>query len=182
MRSILILFTLIILSLTTVGCGSGLRNYGIATSPDSEVYPNPLQKEKQTAYPFSIEGNPSSTDALDIAQNPNLGSVNGTLLLKGEPVVNISMYLGTIIADDSGRELVAGYDRTSLLRASTDENGIFIINNVPEGRYGLIVDLVTQAYLLDTPEGNQSIIFSVTNGRTTDLGILNYQELPGIYE
>lgn len=168
------------MSLITVGCKGILSDSPLATSSFSEGYPTSVTNGNSTDDSFSNEDPLSNRNALDIAQDPNLGSVKGILLLRGEPVKNVSVYLGTIIADDSGRELVAGYDRTSLLRASTDDSGYFMIYNVPEGRYGLIVDLVTQAYLLDTPEGDQSIIFSVNRSKVTDLEILNYQELPGI--
>lgn len=153
----------------------------VTGSPDLATgYPAPAENLLQTAYPVGTLPLPSGKSAIATTQDPALGSVKGTLILKGKPVTNVAIYLGGLITDDQGRELVAGYDRTSLLRAYTDENGNFIIYNVPEGRYGLILDLVTQAYLLDTPDGTQSVLLTVKNGETTELGTLEYQELQGL--
>jgi hypothetical protein len=146
---------------------------------NSNGYPAPTSEFVQTAYPAGMLQETPSELTPKITQDPNLGAVKGTLMLRGKFVTNVSIYLGALITDDEGRELVAGYDRTSLMRATTDENGDFIVYNVPEGRYGLILDLVTQAYLLDTPDGSQSVLFTVKNGETLDLGTLDYQELPG---
>lgn len=173
---IFVLLTGLLLS----SCNSDSPNETASPDPASTGYPIATADLVQTAYPVGTASQSSGVSAIATTQDPNLGSVKGTLLLKGKPVVNVAVYLGGLITDDQGRELVAGYDRTSLMRAYTDENGNFTVYNVPEGRYGVILDLVTQAYLLDTPDGTQSVLISVTNGKITDLGTMEYQELPGL--
>ncbi len=173
------LIIVLLLSMFLAGCNTGTKATTPTINPASG-YPAPTTEQVQTAYPAGTISQSPGKSAIATTQDPSLGAVKGTLLLKGEPVVNVAVYLGGLITDDQGRELVAGYDRTSLIRAYTDNNGNFTIYNVPEGRYGVILDLVTQAYLLDTPDGTQSILLTVKNGEATDLGKLEYQELPGL--
>lgn len=167
--------------LCLLGCSTSTSN--IANLKTQEGYAYPAQSNEEiiaTSYPITGPSTePSSLDALAVTQDVKLGLLTGTLLLNNNPLPDVPLYLGRLVTDDQGRELVAGYDRTSLLRGVTDENGKFVIMNIPEGRYGLILDIITQAYLLDTPDGSQSLLFSVTNGQTTDLGVLDYSKLSG---
>lgn len=170
----------LVVCLALTGCGTGVKKTTTSQIPTLSGYPATVAEVDQTAYPAGTMPEIASQNALSATQDLTLGAVQGILLLKGKPVVDVTIYLGNIVADDTGRELVAGYDRTSLMRASTDENGYFKVYNVPAGRYGLILDLVTQAYLMDTPDGTQSILLTVMNGKITDLGVLDYSVLPGL--
>ncbi len=181
MKKSIVLIILLFTGLILTGCSSGVTGGATPTvNSATNGYPVPPVQVVQTAYPVGTTGTIPTVSALAMTQDPNMGSVKGTLLLKGKPVVDVMVYLGNIVTDDKGRELVAGYDRTSLMRGSTDENGNYIVHNVPAGRYGLILDLVTRAYLLDTPDGTQSVILTVKNGEITDVGTLDYTELPGL--
>jgi hypothetical protein len=54
-------------------------------------------------------------------------------------------------------------------RGQTDENGAFIIVNVPTGRYGVLVNDQSKWGAVNTSAGAELII-SVTAGRITDIG------------
>lgn len=170
----------LILIVALAGCSSGSVTQVPTMAPSSSGYPAPATDVVQTAYPAGTMPDVASGDALAATQDPNLGSVEGTLLIGGKPVANVTLYLGALVTDAQGRELVAGYDRASTLRATTDTEGHWKVYNVPEGRYGLILDIVSQAYLLDTPDGTQSVLLGVKNGETTQMGVLDYSELPGL--
>lgn len=110
--------------------------------------------------------------------DPRMGQIEGQMLVKGQPVTAGILYLSELIKDNTGRELVASFSRESRLRAYFDENGKFTFWNVPPGRYGVVYDLVSSAYLLMTIDGEASFIVTVTEGETLDLGILDYPNLP----
>jgi hypothetical protein len=181
MKNTVIILVIVFVFLGITGCDISRQQDNAPNYYQSDSgYPAQLSQDIPTGYPPDAIMPETPVAAVTITQLPTLGAVSGTIMLKGKPVTNVMVYLGNIVADDKGRELVAGYDRTSILRAATDGNGQFMIYNVPEGRYGLILDLVNQAYLLDTPDGTQSVLFSVAKGETTDLGVLDYSELPGL--
>ncbi len=181
MKNRIVLIATLLIAVFLSGCNT-TNTYPptVSTNSPATGYPLLVTEFVQTAYPSTTTSETVKVDTTSPTQDPNMGSVKGILLLKGKPVENVMIYLGGLVTDDKGRELVAGYDRSSSMRAYTDENGNFTVNNVPEGRYGLILDLVTQAYLMNMPDGDQSILLTVKKGETTDLGILDYQELPGL--
>lgn len=161
------------------GCSSIPSQASPTISPKSTSnngYPI-TAKTSNAAYPAqTVSSNGSASSATSDA---NLGTVKGVMLLKNVPVKDVTLYLARIIKDSQGRELAAGYERDSTLRSYSDQNGNFEIVNVPAGRYGLILDLVSTAYLLHDPGDQGSLIFTIDAGKTTDLGSLNYQELSG---
>jgi len=174
-------FSLVILSVIFLlaGCNSHDELENLDFPLISSEYPVTTIVSHQSSYPIVTKTITSIEITQFATQDPSLGTVKGVLLLNGEPLRDVTLYLGQIITDYQGRELVAGYDRTSLLRGNTNIKGEFTIYNVPVGRYGLILDLVTQAYLLDAPDGTQSILFSVGGSEITDLGVFDYKYLPG---
>lgn len=175
-----VILPVLILLIALAACSSGSITKVPTLAPFEDGYPAPAIDVVQTAYPAGTTPEVVGGDALATTQDLNLGSVEGTLLLKGKPVANVTLYLGALVTDAQGRELVAGYDRTSSLRAMTDADGHWKVYNVPEGRYGLILDIVNQAYLLDTPDGTQSVLLGVKNGETTQMGEMDYSELSGL--
>ncbi len=88
------------------------------------------------------------------------------------------MYLAELTKDASGQETGAGLDRVVRHGAISIEDGSFVFKNVSPGRYALIMDLVSNAYMLRKPDGNGDLVIDVKTGETTALGILVYVELP----
>ena len=86
--------------------------------------------------------------------------------------------MAAVSKDDQGVERIASYDRASSPRAYVDPNGRFVFADIPAGKYGLILDIVIDAYLLHDPDNNDQFLFTVTNGETTELGELDYELLP----
>jgi hypothetical protein len=113
---------------------------------------------------------------------PNSGLVNGTILVnqngKLVPVKNYVLYLGNIIISPDGKAGVAGLDVSRAPYATTDNNGSFAFYNVPAGKYGLILYLVTHSFLLNETGREASLIITVTSGKTTDLGEMKYTTFP----
>lgn len=99
------------------------------------------------------------------------------ILINGNPAKEFNIYLSEIITDDSGKEIMTRFDRTSILRSSPDENGNFVILDVPPGRYGLIADYVSHAISLENSSDGSTILFTVEKNKVLDLGVLEFPVL-----
>jgi len=174
-----IISLLLILILTA--CSSATSTTTVAPIPTSDLaypYPVPLvQVTTDASYPEpsvpSVQ-TPHSTSTAD----PRLGTVVGQLLLNKTPVSNTNLYLAEVIKDASGKDIIAGLDRVKSPNTSTDDDGKFAFVNIEEGTYALILDVVTNQFLLNYPTGKDSIVVDVEAGKEFDLGELNYDSLP----
>lgn len=122
---------------------------------------------------------PPAGATLDESQS---GSVRGKLFLQtdsgAQPVSGRILYVAKVIMDSDGNERMASLDRTTSPRTTINEDGSFEITAVPPGRYGLVMDLVVQAYILLEPTGENTLLFDVVKGGDVDLGDLVYTSLP----
>lgn len=113
---------------------------------------------------------------------PGMGSVRGALFVRENgvevPVRGALLFLAPTVRTAEGVEVAVGLDRTSAPYAHTDENGNFYFYNVPPGRYGLVFDLLSQAFLLNRPFDGGDLIITVTADQTTSLDRLVYDRLP----
>lgn len=110
------------------------------------------------------------------------GAVTGALFLQTgdglQPVVDVKLAIGETLSDDEGTERIVAYDPSAAPVAYTDTGGRFRFEDVQAGRYGLVLDLVMGSFLLYQEGTENAILFEITEGETTDLGNLNYTELP----
>ncbi len=157
----------------------------IKTSPEIETtaypYPLPPQISDYSPYPEPQEAPTISVEATNgpiPEPKSDSGVVTGLLLIERAPATNAILYLAAVSKDDQGVERIASYDRASSPRAYVDPNGRFVFADIPAGKYGLILDIVIDAYLLHDPDNNDQFLFTVTNGETTELGELDYESLP----
>ncbi|MFN3705031.1 MAG: hypothetical protein ACK4WM_03440 [Thermoflexales bacterium] len=114
-----------------------------------------------------------------------MGSVRGQIFVRVKggaelPVRGEALFLAPIIKTDEGIEVAAVLNRLGNPQATTDENGNFWFYNIPAGRYGLVFDLIPQAFLLNRPPKGDSLVIEVTAGKVTDVGRLVYDEFPVI--
>jgi hypothetical protein len=110
------------------------------------------------------------------------GVLTGVLLLRTDdglqPVVDVKLAIGETLSDDEDTERVVAYDPSSAPVAYTDSSGRFVFENLQSGRYGLILDIVLSSFLLYQEGTLNAILFDITDGEMTDLGNLEYSELP----
>ena len=110
------------------------------------------------------------------------GTLTGVLLLRTEdglrPVVDIKIAIGETLSDDEGTERVVAYEPSTAPVAYTDSTGRFVFEDLQSGRYGLILDIVMNSFLLYKEGTLDAILFDITAGEVTDLGRLEYSELP----
>lgn len=113
---------------------------------------------------------------------PNTGTVKGVILIdqKGKyiPLKNADLYLAKILMSPNGIAGVAALDASSDPRTSTDDQGAFLFQNIPPGKYGIVLYLVVQTYLLDQTDKHASMIITVDASKTTHLGTLKYTDFP----
>jgi hypothetical protein len=129
---------------------------------------------------------PSSTTVAapvpTVTADPTLGTVVGVLQQKQDgnpqPTANALLYLAELKKDSTGREVGAGYDRTTAPRAVTDAQGRFLFSNVPIGHYALVLDRINNSYMLNKPSDGSDMLIMVAPGQTVDLGTLAYDQLP----
>ena len=160
-----------------------------AENPTGETYPYPDSESSQAIYPAqNAYPYPEPSVVLDIESYATAGPVptpasdkgviTGHLLINGEPVSTVILYLADVTKDDQGIERLAGFSRTSSPTAQVDLEGKFVFADVPPGRYGLVLDTIHSAYLLHQPGEEIEWLFEVIAGELLDLGNLDYDSLP----
>ncbi|MYC96798.1 MAG: hypothetical protein F4X14_17670 [Caldilineaceae bacterium SB0661_bin_32] len=110
------------------------------------------------------------------------GALTGVLLLKTEdgfqPVADVKLAIGETLSDDEGTERVVAYDPSTAPITYTDASGRFMFEDLESGRYGLILDIVMSSFLLYQEGTLDAVLFEITDGEMTDLGNLEYSDLP----
>jgi hypothetical protein len=109
---------------------------------------------------------------------PESGVVVGSIFVNGTPAQDLMLYLGEVMVDEKGQEMVASYDRSNSPRAYTNAEGQFVFSDIRPGRYGLILDTVLSSFLLFQPDAEKALLFDVKAGEQTEVGDMNYDELP----
>lgn len=121
------------------------------------------------------------TNRVPPPSRPNLSTITGVLMVNKEsptPVGEVILYLATIHTDDAGRPLVASFDRRTSPRTQTDASGRFVFADVPSEPYALILDRISEAFMLNSPDNNGDMLFRPLAGEILDVGQLIYGTLP----
>ncbi|MFN8491997.1 MAG: hypothetical protein U0350_30630 [Caldilineaceae bacterium] len=157
------------------------------TTPTMAPAATPIQKVQaaQQTSPLSAPNSPLSAPS-SAAPKPTTtektGAVIGQLVVKtakgDKPVKNAIIGLAAVVPDKAGAR-VAGYDASTAPRTDLDDQGRFVLNDVPPGQYGIILDSVMSQYLLKDPKNLQnSLLINVKANQVTDLDKLVYETLP----
>ncbi len=153
-------------------------------STEDTGYPAPVIPI-ESVYPAGEQPVQNTESVLQATQDPQLGAVTGIMKYKGKPVDGVSLGLANVIKNAQGTEIATSFDRTTAPQANTGKDGSFAFVNVKPGRYGLIYANLPETYLLLVPgDPNivQAILVSVEAGQQTDIGILDFDELPEALE
>jgi hypothetical protein len=141
-------------------------------------YPAPMGPVDTNPYPGQPTTMPEYIPTITPTYDPQFGIIHGRLLEADRPVVRTMIFLANIQKDDKGEDLVAAFSALDSVRVLTDENGEFTFMNVLPGRYAIILHTGMSAFLINHPGKEDPILFIVEAGQTTELGELNYDDLP----
>lgn len=169
----------------------GLSSCNIYNSPTGSStlvmgYPDTTSAGRTPGYPSPpsspTDNNPPEENEYlnPVTSTPAVGKgiVTGIILLKGEPVKHVNIFLAGFIKDSSGKDAVAFVSPGKSPEATTDESGIFVFTDVPIGNYGIVMENITDTFILMMPDGANGLLAVVENQRTTDMGVLDYNNLP----
>jgi len=194
-----LLFCLLCISLVIGGCfGSDEEPTPTPAPPPTATLaatvaptptPVPATPAAKTAAPVSPLAAPVSPLALPagsseqkVITTTKSGSVVGSVVVKSptvdKPVVDVIVALAEVIKRTDGPPRATGYDPAHSPQAAFDGQGHFVINNVPPGDYGIIVDWGKSAFMLNDPKTGNGIVITVKANAVTDIGTLTYQSLP----
>jgi hypothetical protein len=147
---------------------------------ETSAYPSPQNGYNDySPYPYPMPTSQGNGSILPtFTTDPSMGNVTGRLLENDSGVENITLYLAEVLKDKTNRDIVAGLDRANSPVAVTTKNGLFTFVNVTPGRYALILDVITNQFMMNYPGEDSPIIIQVESGSEMDLGELNYDSLP----
>jgi hypothetical protein len=157
----------------SVACRSAEPTTGVGESP-------------LAATGSTVHSSPLSSPLVGLVVTPptpsskQVGTVLGVLAQGAppRPAQGVILCLGEVIVSEDGTPLMGGLDRASAPCAQTDQNGGFVFTDVPEGRYALFLDLITNAIMLRQPSQGEDLLVDVEGGSIIDVGTLVYDELP----
>jgi hypothetical protein len=98
--------------------------------------------------------------------------VLGVLVKPGtdEPMSDQIVYLGGIVYSDKQKMPFVSLDQSASPRTATDDVGRFVFEDVPPGKYGLIVWTPVSSDLVSDPRTGETLILDVRAGDTIDVG------------
>ena len=158
------------------------------TSAEPTVYPPPPGSAGE-AQPAEGYPGPATPTTYVIEEIPTPGQETGTVTgyilvnkTSPAPAGTVLLALAKVIPGPDGTPMVASFNRNEAPHALTDSNGRFVFSDVPPGQYALILDRISDAFMLNHPENGEDFIITVTAGEATDLGEIVYASLPGSVE
>ncbi len=152
------------------------------------VYPPPPSSAGEAQSPQGYPG-PATPTTYVIEEIPTPGKNTGTVIgyiltnkTSPTPAGTVLLALARVIPGPDGTPMVASFNRNEAPHALTDANGRFVFSEVPPGQYALILDRISDAFMLNHPESGEDFIITVSAGEATDLGEIVYASLPGSIE
>ena len=151
-------------------------------SPLNADSPLPTPAPASDAGAAAVAAIPAG-DPVNPQTSATTGAITGRIFLNNEKgfraISGLLVGLAEVIKGEDGIEKAAGYDPSTAPRGELRTDGAFVIDNVPPGRYGVILDAVTTSILLKEAENpDNSLVITVEADKVTDLGNLVYPNIP----
>lgn len=155
-----------------------------AAGTDAYPAPNSAYPGPNSAYPGpgAADFGPTVSSEPIVVPEPSsadVGVAHGKLFRitdsgEREPLAGYNVYLGNILRNNQGDESLVQLDRGTAPRAQLNALGEFVFVDVPAGRYGLMLDMVRGAVLLNDPDDGSDLIIEIQGGQVIDLGEMAY--------
>ena len=168
----LILIALFLLSIVLTGCGSATTT---PTQPfESPVSPLVVQQESPVATPVPDPGPSEMPQGEDIpipSQDPQMGSIEGSIVMQGYPpgTFPATLYLG----DPTGSRPAGAYialDIKTAMKGHVKSDGTFVFPNVPPGTYSLLAWTPAAAYIVSDPKDGNTWLIEISENSSFDTG------------
>jgi hypothetical protein len=148
--------------------------------------PAPQSLDPKPQAPAPLESplqSPIATPIPMATQDARLGQISGRLFVRrgsrSVPMKSVMLFLGPIVRSEvTGGDGVVALDQVNAPQAEVQDDGSFVIRNVPPGRYGIVVDIDDDKLLLNDPIDGTAFIHEIKGNETIDLGDLAYKDLP----
>jgi hypothetical protein len=127
---------------------------------------------------YPVEITPTFEEVIIPTADSTKGNVTFIVNYKDTPLANYSFFLADVLKGADGNEMATALDRVNSPHAVSNPDGKVVFYNVEPGRYGLMIIEGMNSYLLLNPFDGNSQIIEVSDNKTTDLGVLNYSDLP----
>lgn len=154
-------------------------------APSDSPLPTPgtITASAEAAGAENVNVIPAAGAPVTPKTSASTGAVTGRIFVNDaqgfRPVTKVIVALAEIIKDENGKEIATGYDAANSPRNDIRDDGIFVIDNVPPGRYGIILDSVMTQVMIKEPENlDNSLLITVEADKVTDLSNLVYASLP----
>jgi len=92
------------------------------------------------------------------------------------PMIGVELYLANHIGSTLDTPMY-GMDPSSAPRTITDNEGRFVFDNLPPGRYAIVVWNPFNSFLVRNPETDLTLTVDIQSGQIYDIGTL-YESLP----
>ena len=164
---------LLILGMFALGA-CGQKTPTVLPTPETEAV-SPLPTAEANLAPTTTAVATAAVPP-DLTPKPDLGLVQGTLLVDGEPGQNQTLYLAPMVA--TGESMgVAGLSTDSDPRAATDQAGTFTFLDVPPGQYALAIISPLGPVVINGPDGKE-VVVDVQAGGLSELGTVAITAFP----
>lgn len=168
-----LLFILVaLLSACAVSAPNSTPTPVVNIEPSPETYPVPTIPPLMPAYPYpqppTATPEPVPTPIIELDNTK--GAIRGILLdTEGKPIAGLAVFLATITETPAGPVISFTLESQKGL---TDDQGRFVIPNVPSGVYSLAIWTPATNFLIPAPSGEEgsAIRVEVRNGEITELG------------
>lgn len=155
--------------------------------PASESTIEASQAESPLAAPASpLSAPPSPLAPPSLAPTPvtsaDTGGLTGQIIVAKPTgdvaVAGLTIGLAEVIKGEDGMPKASGYEASAAPKATTDDYGRFVFDNLKPGLYTLILDAVVTQYQLDDIDTGDTILVEIQPNTIVDVSQLRYPSLP----
>lgn len=172
MRKFVLLSMLVLISLT--GCGGGQTPQAAPETPAAAVEIKATAPEQAPAggSPATQSGPVPTVITTIPAPGEDTGIVTGVVFSTNvnAPLSSVGVYLGEYMYMTPGPDYMVTMREQGSPHTLADSNGRFVIDNVPPGKYPLLLWTPFNSKVVPDEKHEKELVVTVEAGKVTDLG------------